>query len=219
MARQVRSEATRRKILDAAIDVFNEVGYGAADRGAIIERTGMTKGAFYHHFDSMESLASAIIDEGAKLVLDVLAGTSDSFSPALENMVHGTFVAADLFSSDKVARTAEQLSLALGNFNDTGTRVYARWLEMMAAEAGRAISEGDLREDLDPKMVSESIISATFGTRILSQSAPGGSDLIGQLTHMWELLLPALVTDTSLPYYREYLAREALRHVKHDASS
>jgi len=219
MARQVRSEVTRQKILDAAIDVFNEVGYAAADRGAIIERTGMTKGAFYHHFDSMESLASAIIDEGAKLVLDVLAGTSDSFSPALENMVHGTFVTADLFSSDKVARTAEQLSLALGNLNDTSARVYARWLEMMAAEAGRAISEGDLREDLDPQMVSESIISATFGTRILSQSAPGGSDLIGQLTHMWELLLPALVTDTSLPYYREYLAREALRHVKHDASS
>ena len=68
MARQVRSEATRRKILDAAVDVFNEVGYAAADRGTIIERTGMTKGAFYHHFDSMESLASAIIEEGAKLV-------------------------------------------------------------------------------------------------------------------------------------------------------
>jgi Bacterial regulatory proteins, tetR family len=45
MARQVRSEATRRKILDAAVDAFNEVGYAAADRGAIIERTGMTKGA------------------------------------------------------------------------------------------------------------------------------------------------------------------------------
>ena len=44
MARQVRSEATRRKILDAAVDVFNEVGYAAADRGTIIERTGMTKG-------------------------------------------------------------------------------------------------------------------------------------------------------------------------------
>ena len=65
MARQVRSEATRRKILDAAVEVFNEVGFAAADRGAIIERTGMTKGAFYHHFDSMESLASAIIEDGA----------------------------------------------------------------------------------------------------------------------------------------------------------
>jgi AcrR family transcriptional regulator len=218
MARQVRSEATRRKILDAAVDVFNEVGYAAADRGTIIERTGMTKGAFYHHFDSMESLASAIIDEGAKLVLDVLATMSDSFSPALENMVHGSFVTADLFASDKVARTAEQLTLALGKFNDTAGRVYANWVEAMTAEVGRAITEGDLREGLDPTMVSESIIGATFGTRILSQVTPGSSDLIERLTQMWELLFPAIVTETSLAYYREYLAREALRHLTHDPS-
>lgn len=219
MARQVRSEATRRKILDAAIDVFNEVGYASADRGTIIERTGMTKGAFYHHFDSMESLASAIIEEGAKLVLEVLGGMSDSFSPALENMVHGSFVAADLFASNKVARTAEQLTLAFGKFNETGAVVYANWVEGMAGEISRAITEGDLREDLDPKRVSEAIIGATFGTRILSQSTPSGDDLIERLTLMWELLFPAIVTDGSLAYYREYLARESMRHVKHDPSA
>lgn len=81
MARQVRSEATRRKILDAAVDVFTEVGFASADRGAIIERTGMTKGAFYHHFDSMEALASAIIEDGANLVVSELGAMSDSFSP------------------------------------------------------------------------------------------------------------------------------------------
>jgi AcrR family transcriptional regulator len=216
MARQVRSEATRRKILDAAIDVFTEVGYAAADRGTIIERTGMTKGAFYHHFDSMEALASAIIDEGAKLVLEALGAMSDSFSPALENMVHGSFVAANLFASDKVARTAEQLTLAFGKFNSTGAQVYANWVEGMATQVSRAITEGDLREGLDPKMVSEAIIGATFGTRILSQSTPDGSDLIARLTQMWELIFPAIVTDTSLAYYREYLAREALRHVEHE---
>jgi len=33
---------------------------------------------------------------------------------------------------------------------------------------------------------------------------------------MWELLFPAIVTEASLDYYREFLAREALRHVEHD---
>src|SRR6202021_2227564 len=139
MARQVRSEATRRKILDAAVEVFTEVGFAAADRGAIIERTGMTKGAFYHHFDSMESLASAIIEDGASLVVAELGTMSDSFSPALENILHGTFVTADLFATNKVVRTAEQLSLAFGKFNDTagtGTSyaAYATWIEAMTAE-------------------------------------------------------------------------------------
>ena len=51
MVPQARSEATRQKILDAAIDLFSEVGYAAAGLGEIIECAGMTKGALYHHFD------------------------------------------------------------------------------------------------------------------------------------------------------------------------
>ena len=82
MARQVRSEVTRRKILDAAIDVFSEVGYAAAGWGTIIERTGMTKGALYHHFDSKEALASDIIDEGSDILLGAFRNVCGSASPA-----------------------------------------------------------------------------------------------------------------------------------------
>ena len=218
MARQVRSEATRRKILDAAVEVFAEVGFAAADRGTIIERTGMTKGAFYHHFDSMEALAAAIIEDGAKLVVAELGAMSDSFSPALENILHGTFTTADLFASNKVVRTAEQLTLAFGKFNANAVAAYQAWIEAMTGEARRAIAEGDIRSELDPQMVSESIIGATFGARILGQTTTGGNDLIRRLTQMWELLFPAIVTDESLGYYREFLSREALRHVERDDS-
>ncbi len=40
MALQARSEATRQKILDAAIDLFSQVGYAAAGLGEIIEGAG-----------------------------------------------------------------------------------------------------------------------------------------------------------------------------------
>jgi AcrR family transcriptional regulator len=219
MARQVRSEATRRKILDAAVEVFNEVGFAAADRGAIIERTGMTKGAFYHHFDSMEALASAIIDEGANLVIAEVGSMSDSFSPALENILHSTFITADLFASNNVVRIAEQLTLAFGKFNDTAISAYDTWIQAMTAEATRAIAEGDIRAELDPHIISESIVSATFGARVLGQTTSENSDLVRRLTQMWDLLFPAIVTETSLGYYREFLAREALRHVDHNGSS
>jgi len=42
---------------------------------------------------------------------------------------------------------------------------------------------------------------------------PGGNH-IERLRRMWELLLPAIVTDASLPHSREFLAREALRHIQ-----
>lgn len=214
MARQIRSEATRRKILDAAVEVFTEVGFAAADRGTIIERTGMTKGAFYHHFDSMASLASAIIEDGANLVITNLAAISDPFSPALENILHGTFVTADLFATNDVVRTAEQLSLAFGKFNDIAGTSHPAVIESIATQTRRAIAEGDIRADLDPQAVSEAIIAATFGARIMGQWTADGSDLVRRLTQMWGLLFPAIVSEASLGYYREFLAREALRHLE-----
>ena len=65
MVRQARSEATRRKIMTSAVELFNEIGYPATGLGDIIERAEMTKGALYYHFDSKESLATAIIEEGS----------------------------------------------------------------------------------------------------------------------------------------------------------
>ena len=69
MVRQARSEATRKKIINAAVDLFAEVGYQATGLGDIIERAEMTKGALYYHFDSKEALATAIIEEGANTAL------------------------------------------------------------------------------------------------------------------------------------------------------
>jgi AcrR family transcriptional regulator len=219
MARQVRSEATRRKILGAAIDVFAEVGYAAAGWNTIIDRTGMTKGALYHHFDSKESLASSIIDEGSDTILVAFRNVCGSSSPALENMIHGTFMIANVLSSDKMARAAEQLTAALAGFNQAAANFSANFIEVMAAQARRASAEGDLRQDLDPVVVSQSIVGAMFGTRLLCNaiSAKGrgvNGDSAGRTSRFWELLLGGIVTEESLPYFREFLAREALRHAR-----
>jgi AcrR family transcriptional regulator len=218
MARQVRSIATRQKILDAAIDVFSEVGYAAAGWNMIIKRAGMTKGALYHHFDSKEALASAIIEEGSEILLDAFRNVCGSSSPALENMIHGTFTIANVLSSDKMAQTAEQLTAALSGLNEAAARFCANLVELMATQAQRASAEGDLRQDLDSVAISESIVGAILGARLLtnaiSAEGPAGNtvDLVGPTSRIWEFLLPGIVADTSFPYFRQFLAREALRH-------
>jgi AcrR family transcriptional regulator len=221
MARQVRSEVTRRKILDAAIDVFSEVGYAAAGWGTIIERTGMTKGALYHHFDSKEALASDIIDEGAQVLVGAFRNVCGSASPALENMIHGTFAIANVLSADKTARAAEQLIAALSGFNDAAARCCESFVAEMAAQARAAIDEGDLREDVDPDSLAETIVGAMFGTRMCSiamarsRRSDGTLDeLNGRLSQIWLFLLPGVAAEASLPYFRQFLAREALRHTR-----
>ena len=211
MAPQARSEVTRQKILDAAMDVFSEVGYAAAGLGEVIERAGMTKGALYHHFDSKEALATAIIEQGTNLTSDAFRHVCESTSPALENMIHGVFLVTDLLVSDKTARTAEQLTRGLAEFNSTASQVWSTWLDAMTTQASLASAEGDLREDLDPYVVSESIVNAMLGAQLLAKTADG-DDHVKRLTRSLQLLLPAIVVDTSLAYFREFLARESLRH-------
>ena len=210
MVPQARSETTRRKILDAAIDVFSEVGYAAAGLGEVIERAGMTKGALYHHFESKEALATAIIEQGTNLTSDAFRHVCESTSPALENMIHGVFLVTDLLVSDKTARTAEQLTRGLAEFNSTASQVWSTRLDAMTTQASLASAEGDLREDLDPYVVSESIVNAMLGAQLLAKTADG-DDHIKRLTRCLQLLLPAIVVDTSLAYFREFLARESLR--------
>ena len=211
MVPQARSETTRQKILDAAMDLFSEVGYAAAGLGEIIERAGMTKGALYHHFDSKDALATAIIEQGTNLTLDAFHRVCQSSSPALENMIHGVFVITDLVVTDKTARTAEQLTRGLAEFNTAASQVWSSRLDAMTNQARRASAEGDLREGLDPEVVSETILNAMLGAQLPSKTSEG-NDHIKRLTRSLELLLPAIVAETSLAYFREFLAREYLRH-------
>src|ERR1700758_1756797 len=192
MPPQARSEATRQKILDAAIDLFSEVGYAAAGLGEIIEGAGMTKGALYHHFDSKEALATAIIEQGTTLTRDAFRQVCESSSPALENLIHGVFVVTDLLVSDKKARTAEQLARALAGFNTAASEVWTSRLDAMMTQASLGGAEGDLREVLDPSVVSESILNAMLGALLLAKTADG-NDHTKRLTRSLELLLPAIV--------------------------
>lgn len=211
MASQARSETTRQKILDAAIDLFGEVGYAAAGLGEIIERAGMTKGALYHHFDSKEALATAIIEQGTTLTRDAFRHVSESTSPALERLIHGVFLVTDLLVADKTARTAEQLTRGLADFNSAAGQVWISRLDAMTTLASQASDEGDLREGLAPTIVGESMINAMLGAQLLPKTADR-SDHIKRLSRCLELLLPAIVADASLSYFREFLSRESLRH-------
>lgn len=210
MARQARSELTRRKLLDAAVDVFDDVGYVAAGRAAIIDRAGVTKGALYHHFESMESLVAAIVDGGFTVILDTFSGMCQPTSPALEGVIHGTFAVTDVVAHDKQARVGLHLLFASSGADDAVAARCATLQGELCAQVARAIVEGDLRAEVDTDQAGESIMAAMLGSWLLSPCR--AEDAVGRLTRLWEALLPVLVVEESLAYYRQFLGREALRH-------
>lgn len=211
MVRQARSEVTRRKIIDAAVQLFNDVGYSNAGLGDIVQHAGMTKGALYHHFSSKEALAVAIIDEGSDILLKTFQGICRSSAPALESMIHGVLVVVELANTDKRVRMGAVLLRMFSKFSDVTAVNYGVWLAEMGTQARRAQAEGDLRADIDGQKAGEFIVSAMLGTELISNALSGGVDMLDRVTGMWEFLLPAIASEQSLPYLREFLSRESLR--------
>jgi AcrR family transcriptional regulator len=54
--RAARGEATRERLLSAAVELLEEGGYAAASVAAIAERGGVSAGALYRHFPSKAEL-------------------------------------------------------------------------------------------------------------------------------------------------------------------
>ena len=76
-----RGEQTRSAIVDAAMGLFEEVGYDATTMRAIAERAGVSVGNAYYYFASKEQLVQGFYDRAAAQHLAVsaerLAGVSD----------------------------------------------------------------------------------------------------------------------------------------------
>jgi AcrR family transcriptional regulator len=60
---QQRSEETRKAILSTALECFSATGYDATGVAGICAKAGVSKGAFYHHFPSKQSLFITLLEE------------------------------------------------------------------------------------------------------------------------------------------------------------
>jgi TetR/AcrR family transcriptional repressor of nem operon len=63
MARTRNSLETRTKLLDAARDLIRAKGYSATTVDDICQAAGVTKGGFFHHFESKDQLGVAAAEQ------------------------------------------------------------------------------------------------------------------------------------------------------------
>src|SRR5665647_778537 len=64
----------RQAILDAAREVFGEIGYETSTVRDIIRRTGLAAGTFYNYYRSKEEVFAALADDGARRFGPILKG-------------------------------------------------------------------------------------------------------------------------------------------------
>jgi TetR/AcrR family transcriptional regulator, transcriptional repressor for nem operon len=75
MAKTRDSTETRSRLLGAATDVIRAKGYTATTVDDICHAAGLTKGSFFHHFDSKEDLGIAAVEQFGAMA-EALFGTA-----------------------------------------------------------------------------------------------------------------------------------------------
>ena len=79
---QDRSRATRRRLLEAAVECLAEVGWNGSTVSVVAERAGVTRGATQHHFPTREDLFTAAVEHMAAQRLEAVRATADRLPPA-----------------------------------------------------------------------------------------------------------------------------------------
>lgn len=210
MARQARAEMTRGKIIDAAVDLFEAVGYGDTDLTAIIKRAGVTKGAFYYHFEGKDQVADAIIDEGKVRLQQAFVNADRFSSSALQCLVVATFEVARLMRTDRLVGIGNLLAQSLSQIGDAGTRAYVDFTAVFIDHAKSAAAQGDLRTDVVPEEAGEAIWVAVLGCHLLSDAI--GDDLFARLARAWRVLIVGVVAEGSVAFFEDFLVRTAAQY-------
>jgi AcrR family transcriptional regulator len=68
--RVAQGEVTRSALIDAALELFGNQGYGNTSTDEIVTRAGVTKGALYHHFRGKDGLFRAVFEQVQQDVSD-----------------------------------------------------------------------------------------------------------------------------------------------------
>jgi TetR/AcrR family transcriptional repressor of nem operon len=66
-AQRPPSGGARNKLIEAAFSIIRQKGYAATSVDELCARAGVTKGAFFHHFPSKDSLAVAAVNQWSEM--------------------------------------------------------------------------------------------------------------------------------------------------------
>ena len=209
MAKQVRSEVTRGAIIRGAAEAFDRFGYGGTSLSDVIALAGVTKGALYFHFSSKQELAQAVIQRQHAWSVRPATDRLEGNTPGLEAVIQLSHRLAGQLVQDPVVRAGIRLTLETGTLDAAMPDPYQEWIDATTALLRRAAEAGDLRPTVRPETLARFVVGAFTGVQVLSQVLTGREDLRERIQEMWELLLPSLVPDRKLPYFRR-IARTSM---------
>jgi AcrR family transcriptional regulator len=189
---QGRAKTTRRYLLEAAAQLFDERGYAGTSISDISSRSGRTSGSIYFHYASKEKLALAVVEEHFASWPEMIGRHRAAAAPALERLVALSFTVARAFRDDVVVRAGSRLWMEHKAIDATLPMPFVGWIEVVTGLLEEARAEGALAAGIAPETAAHGIVCAFFGLHTVSDALDGRRCIEQHLYGLWSLLLAAL---------------------------
>lgn len=175
--RDEQKAATRERVLEAARDLFNDVGYEETTIRAIAERAGVSVGSVFTTFASKAEVLSHVMDHRlAELyaefdrVLPFLRGTT-------ADRLCSIFAIHYEFETRRAKLFLAHIAASYNPNNDPGVTPYGRnprLTQMLRDVLEEGVRKGEVREDIDRQLVVDTL-KAAYAWNYRMCAAAGGS--------------------------------------------
>jgi len=162
-----RDKGGRQKLIDAAIKLFGERGFGSVRAREVAAEAGVTHGLIRHHFGSMDGLRREVDAHIGSLLGELLAevSTEDMTDFVGELMAAAEATYADPDAAEQRWAYVRRSLIETSDLSKSLLDNYAEYYEQIVA---RRAASGRVRDDLDPTWQALLHMFLDMGTMLLA---------------------------------------------------
>ena len=168
-----KGETTRERIIAEAAPIFNQKGFAGASMQDVMEATGLEKGGLYRHFGSKEELAVEVFRHSLAKSVKMRTEKIDPAHTAVEHL--RALVARFVSTPSTVPGGCPLMNTAIdtddGNpvLRELARQGIADWQKRLAVVVREGIRVGEIRSDVKPRTVANTIIATLAGALMMSR--------------------------------------------------
>ncbi len=193
---QHRSEETRNRILDTATQLFSKTGYDATGVAEICQAAGVSKGAFYHHFPTKQSVFIELLNSYLNNIDNGFSSMRQEGKAVPEVILQMAALAGSLFQTANIHLPIFLEFWTQANHDpqiwETAIAPYRRYQCYFAEMIQEGITQGSLKP-VDAQLAARVMVSLAVGMLMQSLFDPSIPDWQTEARQSMELLLNGMV--------------------------
>jgi AcrR family transcriptional regulator len=169
-------EATRKRILDAAVETLQQEGFAEASSRAIAQRGGFNSALIFYHFGSLDELLLAALDRTSSERLERYRGALAEAETATELLDTATRLYTEDRKSGHMAVVAQMIAASIAR-PELAPAMVARmepWIDVAEAAISKVMARLDLPEVIPLRELAYAFVTFYLGVNLLAHLDPEG---------------------------------------------